>query len=733
MKPTLLACAVAALFSPALYAAEAAEFDTLEPVVVTADRNAQTLDKAAPNVAVIGRKTLNQAAAANIDDIALYEPSVEVASDNSRRGHAGFSIRGIGGNRILMMVDGVRVPEAYEGGGTNGAVSGRDMVEPDTLRQVDIVKGPYSALYGSDALGGVVNMVTYSPRDFVDAEKRGHIGLKYGWRSRDRSHGATATLAGFHENAEGLLMFTRRQGHETENMGKDESYTANRTASNPQKNKAYNILAKGSVGNEHHRLETLYERFHRKNDTILANGLGSASRGPVSTATTRSEAYDRIRRERIEAGYRYTGEGRLKEAAATLYRQKMKSDDDALTVSATSMAGRVLSDSTRYSDYGFEQTIRGLTTRGVWELQHGAVRQTIVAGAEYKHTETARPRDSLTVNNLTGATSKIYAGSTFPNKTFPDSKRKTFSLYAQDSLTFGNGIVLTPALRYEKDKLSTTVDEAYRNANPNSTGLPEFSDSALTPSLRLSVPLGGKFTGFATYSQGFRTPPFDSATMAFANTTYGYAVVPNPGLKSERSNSFELGMKFKNDKARAQVTAFYNRYKNFIGQTQIGTAYINGRPILQYQYQNLDRVRTYGLEAAAAYTIAPGWQASGSIAWMRGKQADGLPLDSAYPLNGVISIDYAQQKWGAGAKLRWAKKQNRVSADDVFKTPGYGVWDAGVWYKPVKNIELSANVYNIGDKKYWQHADVAGLKSTELNDLYTDSGRNFAFGLHVKF
>ena len=90
MKPTLLACAVAALFSPALYAAEAAEPDTLEPVVVTADRNAQTLDKAAPNVAVIGRKTLNQAAAANIDDIALYEPGVEVASDNSRRGHAGF-------------------------------------------------------------------------------------------------------------------------------------------------------------------------------------------------------------------------------------------------------------------------------------------------------------------------------------------------------------------------------------------------------------------------------------------------------------------------------------------------------------------------------------------------------------------------------------------------------------------------------------------------------------------
>ncbi|WP_342345905.1 hypothetical protein [Kingella potus] len=51
----------------------------------------------------------------------------------------------------------------------------------------------------------------------------------------------------------------------------------------------------------------------------------------------------------------------------------------------------------------------------------------------------------------------------------------------------------------------------------------------------------------------------------------------------------------------------------------------------------------------------------------------------------------------------------------------------------MKNVELSANIYNIGDKKYWQHADVAGLQSSALNDTYTDSGRNFAIGAHIKF
>lgn len=732
MKKKAIACVIGAVFSGQLYAAQMPVAQAeIEPVVVTADRNAQTLDKAAPNVSVIGRKTLNQASAQNLDDIVMYESGVSVPSDNNRRGHAGINIRGIDGNRILMMVDGVRIPESYAGGGSNGAISGRDMVESDTLKQVDIVKGPYSALYGSDALGGVVNMVTLSPSDFVDAGKRGHFGLKHGYRSRDRSHGVTATVAGFHENAEGLLMLTRRQGHETENMGSDTSYSTARTATNPQKNNAYNILAKGSIGNERHRLETLYEQYYHANDTVLANGLGSQSRGPVTIATSESNARDRIRRQRIEAGYRYTGEGRLKEANLTAYQQKLRTEDDAVDASITRMGARQLGNSTRYSDYGFNQTIRGLNGRGVWEFD-GAVKQTVVAGAEYKHTETARPRDSLTVDNLTGAVSKVYAGSTYPNKTFPDSKRKTFSVYAQDSLTFGNGIVLTPALRYEKDKLNTSTDQAYLNANPGGTAT-RFSDSAFTPSLRLSVPMGEQFTGFATYSQGFRTPPFDSATMAFANTTYGYAVIPNSNLKSERSNSFELGMKFKNERTRAQVTAFYNRYRNFIDRTEVGTASIGVARLSSTNIKTLITSKptvpkplppTNSCRAGKSPAASLGCVASSKTArrWIPPTRSTAFWAWTTRKKNG-----------GGDTKLRWSKKHSRVSSDSIFQAPGYGVWDVGAWYKPSKNVEIGANIYNIGNKKYWQHADVAGMSRSSVMDLYTETGRNFAATVQLKF
>lgn len=94
----LIALAFAA---PVVYAnGQAGQSVEVKTVTVTADRHTQALDKAAPNVAVVSRKELDSAAAANLDDVVLYEPGVDVPTDNNRRGNAGVNIRGIGGNRI---------------------------------------------------------------------------------------------------------------------------------------------------------------------------------------------------------------------------------------------------------------------------------------------------------------------------------------------------------------------------------------------------------------------------------------------------------------------------------------------------------------------------------------------------------------------------------------------------------------------------------------------------------
>ena len=345
-------------------------------------------------------------------------------------------------------------------------------------------------------------------------------------------------------------------------------------------------MAKGDAGNENHRVEALFEHFYRKKETDLLNTLGTAApRGPRVTTTTSSSSDDRARRQRIELGYRYRGDSTLKEANIHVYRQKLKSEDDAVTDETARMAGRIAEDGIRYSDYGFNQTTQGINTRGVFEADTGRLKHTIVAGAEFKQTDTERPRDSTTIGR-DSSIGHTYAGALYPNKTFPDSRRRTVSLYAQDSLAFPNSIVLTPALRFEHEKLKPKIDQAYLNSQPDS--LPkDFSDSSFTPSLRLSVPFGGAFTGFATYSRGFRTPPFDTATMSFNNSQHGYKVIPNNNLKSEHSNSVELGLKYKNERTKAQVTAFYNRYRDFINRAQAGVEQgAGGRPVQVFRYEN---------------------------------------------------------------------------------------------------------------------------------------------------
>ncbi|MEO3961932.1 TonB-dependent receptor plug domain-containing protein, partial [Chromobacterium piscinae] len=143
---------------------------TMETVQVTAHRSEKPLAETAPNAAVVSRHKLDGRLIRDIADVAKYEPGVDVATDPSRRGNAGWTIRGIDGNRILMLIDGVRLPEGYSG--RPGIYeSGRDAVELETLRAIDIVKGPTSSLYGSDAIGGVIGYRTLTADDFVPEEK----------------------------------------------------------------------------------------------------------------------------------------------------------------------------------------------------------------------------------------------------------------------------------------------------------------------------------------------------------------------------------------------------------------------------------------------------------------------------------------------------------------------------------------------------------------------------------
>ncbi|WP_052941320.1 TonB-dependent hemoglobin/transferrin/lactoferrin family receptor [Chromobacterium subtsugae] len=707
---------------------------TLDAVQVTAHRSEKPLAETAPNASVVSRHKLDDRLINDIADAAKYEPGVEVATDPNRRGNAGWTIRGIDGNRILMLIDGERLPEAYAGGGNgNGAISGRDFVELETLRAIDIVKGPTSSLYGSDAIGGVIGYRTKTVDDFVPEDKGVGGSFKGFGASADNSWGGTAGVGVKGERADAMLIYTHRNGHQADNQGGNDSSSAARTTPNPQNWHSDNVLAKlGYQLAPQQRLELTLEHFRRDTDTNLLNTLYPAyvSRGRPVPAQLAQTAADRTQRDRVSLGWEGKQLGPFERLSAKVYQQKLDNADDSFA--------RYGDGSSVASNYGFEQKILGLSLDAEHRFAALSAEHQLLWGVDLSRTDTSRPR-MKTQYNANGSTSNVIGGETFPSKTFPDSTSDRVGLFIQDEMKFANGIALSPSLRWDHYKMNTQPDQAY--ANSGGQAVPSFSDGAFSPKLGLSIPFAGHYTGFAQLSSGFRAPPFDDANMAFVNRAYGYQVIANPNLKSETSRGVELGLKGQWDSFDFGLTAYQNRYRDFIEQQSLGT--IGG--LLTYQYQNIGRVDIKGAEARAAWRFAPGWQTQASIAYAHGEDLDShAPLASIAPLSAVLGLRYDQSGFGGEALLRAAARNTRAPAVALpppstaqtagFQAPGYATLDLTAYWKPAKSTTVRAGVFNVFDRKYWKAADVRGLAAGDATlDRYTQPGRNVSASVEYQF
>ena len=115
-------------------------------------------------VSVIDDETIQERMIEDFADLVKYEPGVYVENNVTRLGLNGFNIRGIGGNRVMTLVDGVQTSEQFDFGPFNIHQGSLDV---DVLKTVEIVRSANSALYGSDALGGVVSLFTKDPADYL--------------------------------------------------------------------------------------------------------------------------------------------------------------------------------------------------------------------------------------------------------------------------------------------------------------------------------------------------------------------------------------------------------------------------------------------------------------------------------------------------------------------------------------------------------------------------------------
>lgn len=172
----------------------------LKEVVISGSRTEQDPDELPMSIDVINAQAIEEGQVRDIRDVARELPNVSVARSPSRftlasgstgrDQNAGFNIRGLDGNRVLMMVDGIRLPRSYV---FSANAFGRDYLDIGLLQRIEVVRGATSALYGSDGMAGLVNFITAEPSAFLEGDKRigGRVSLGYDGDDHGKRLGAT--------------------------------------------------------------------------------------------------------------------------------------------------------------------------------------------------------------------------------------------------------------------------------------------------------------------------------------------------------------------------------------------------------------------------------------------------------------------------------------------------------------------------------------------------------------
>ncbi len=188
--------------------------DDLEVIVVSGSRTEKPLKDVAGSISVVTAEDIEKNAASDMNQLFKYDPSVYVTG--STGGAQNIIVRGMGGDRILMIKDGMRMNEGYGADGANNFV-GRGFVETDTLKQVEVAKGAASSLYGSDALGGIVVFTTKDASDLLVEGENFAGNVKLGYTDDGKQSNIGTTLALKTGEFEQLLNLTYRDGDEQQN------------------------------------------------------------------------------------------------------------------------------------------------------------------------------------------------------------------------------------------------------------------------------------------------------------------------------------------------------------------------------------------------------------------------------------------------------------------------------------------------------------------------------------
>jgi hemoglobin/transferrin/lactoferrin receptor protein len=661
----------------------------------------------------------------------LIAISDEVFVQKSQLGGGSPMIRGFSTNRILIVVDGVRMNNAiYREGNIQNVIS----LDPAAIESTEIIFGPGAYIYGSDAIGGVMDFHTkkallstgeklYTKTDAffryssANNEKTGHFDFSVG------SNRIAFLSSISYSDFDNLKMGSRgnsgyvRPEYAININGKDSVVV------NPDPR-----VQIFSGYNQINAMNKLRFRVSDKVDLVLNNHYSALSNVP---------RYDRLiqyKSDKLRYGDWYYGPQvwMMNNTQLTL-TGKNKIYDEARIIAAH----QNYRESRHDRNFGNPSVNEQLEKVGILSLNLDFDKkmknenQMLYYGIELVHNNIKSEADKHNIN--TGVI--MPAGSRYPNgKNFYNS----FSAYTGYKNNLSEKITINTGLRYNYFTLNSTItDNSYYSFPFNKISI---SNGALTGAAGLVYMVKDNFQINLNTSTGFRAPNLDDAGKVF-DSSPGIVVVPNPALKPEYAYNADLGISKNFGRfLHFEITGFFTLLKNamvrhdfmFNGEDSID--YL-GTPSKVEAIVNAGYARVYGVTINLQANLLKNLILKSSLNITEGKEQGGIPLRHATPVFGTTHLIYESSKIKADLYTVYngAKTYKKMAPSETAKSYMYATdndgnpWSPG-WYtinfKVSYNISkwsiLNAGIENILDNRYRPYS--SGIVAP---------GRNFIFSIRV--
>ena len=689
----------------------------LEPMVVITTRTPRPVNDVAGMVTVIDAARLQDQLVHDLDDLVRYEVGISAETAGTRFGFDGFNIRGIGGNRVAIEVDGVPMNDHFDIG--SYASAGRGLIDPEFVQRVEILRGPASTLYGSDAIGGIASFHTWDPEYLVSGERG--FRLRSGYDGADNGWFASGLAAFQGDRWGGVAGVVIREGEQPDHAVSSGSLED--SVDREQQAYLVKVVRDDAIGRL--TLTATSDDSERVSDIRSLLGVGRFR------STTLLQGDDEQERTRFSAAYDFSlTSSWIDEGSVQVFRQ----DSDTVQLTTEERVSR-----NQHYERGFfyEQVATGFDVALFRQLDAWGADHRVGVGLEFLRTETEERREGLqTALDGSNPTTSIL-GEDFPIRDFPNSTSDELGVWVQDEISWDR-LTLIPAVRFEDYALNPDPDALYRDDFPH-TEVVDVDDSEVTPKLGALYALNDEWTIFGQYARGFRAPPFEDANIGLDIPLFNIRAIPNPDLESETSDGFELGVRHVDSVQRLELVAFYNDYEDFI-ETRAPLGPDPDSGVLLFQSRNLDEARIHGLEFRYQRELdwLPDWSVHASGFWADGEdKTTGNELAGLDPAEAIVGLRWnsPDRDWQVDIIGRGvAGKDPLESAPDQFDSGGYGVLDVLTQWQPTRNLTVGVGLFNLTDREYWRWQDVRGLVADDpVLPLLSRPGRQYAATVEYRF